>query len=334
MIVIKYELKLIRRKVGQMARVKMNNEYRTKIKNLVRRPLDNDSANPKREAYLQQLEYTKENYPIFFSKAKEIVKRSYPEEHCGTLQYFKGLYGSPCDVVAKDSCYYFAYTDNDMSEDEYHNNEVKKHFDFKLQGNLNGNEYGQQDDFAYAYFRDELIQDEGNPDINIEQEDNQNNPHLTKWQDKNSKIIDTLKDNFNEQFACDVIGTSYCRSRAIACTKEEFQIMNDFIIMKSELVRTHQEWQRGIREDMKDIVGALKSYRYLDEGIQLANDTFESLSIDTRLEESQIIRTNSTGLTLYNPENVASRIAERRKAKLTREEKIALFKEQQSSVMN
>ena len=221
-----------------------------------------------------------------------------------------------------------------MSEDDYHNNEVQKHFDFKLQGNLNGNEYGKQDDFAYAYFRDELIQNEGNPDINIEQEDNQNNPHLTKWQDKNSKIIDTLKDNFNDQFACDVIGTSYCRSRAIACTKEEFQEMNKFIIMKSDLVKYHQEWQRGIKEDMKDIVGALKSYRYLDEGIQLANDTFESLSIDNRLEESQIIRTNSTGLTLYNPENVASRIAERRKAKLTREEKIALFKGQQSSVMN
>jgi len=317
-----------------MARVKMNNEYRTKIKNLTRRSLDNDSANPKREAYLQHLEYTKENYPIFFSKAKAIVKRSYPKEHCDTLQYFKGLYGSPCDVVAKDSCYYFAYTDNDISEDDYNSNEVKKHFDFKLQGNLNGNEYGRQDDFAYAYFRDELIQDEGNPDINIEQEDNQNNPHLTKWQDKNSKIIDTLKDDFNDQFTCDVIGTSYCRSRAIACTKEEFQEMNNFIIMKSELVRTHQEWQRGIREDMKDIVGSLKSYRYLDEGIDLANQTFEALEIDTRLEESQIIRTNSTGLTLYNPENVASRIAERRKAKLTREEKIALFKEQQSSVMN
>ena len=317
-----------------MARVKMNNEYRTKIKNIVRRSLDNDSANPKREAYLQHLEYTKESYPIFFSKAKAIVKRSYPKEHCDTLQYFKSLYGSPCDVVAKDSCYYFAYTDNDMSEDDYHNNEVQKHFDFKLQGNLNGNEYGKQDDFAYAYFRDELIQDEGNPDINIEQEDNQNNPHLTKWQDKNSKIIDTLKDNFNDQFACDVIGTSYCRSRAIACTKEEFQEMNKFIIMKSDLVKYHQEWQRGIKEDMKDIVGALKSYRYLDEGIQLANDTFESLSIDNRLEESQIIRTNSTGLTLYNPENVASRIAERHKAKLTREEKIALFKQSQSSVMN
>ena len=32
--------------------------------------------------------------------------------------------------------------------------------------------------------------------------------------------------------------------------------------MKSDLVKYHQEWQRGIREDMKDIkVGALKSYK-------------------------------------------------------------------------
>ena len=74
---------------------------------------------------------------------------------------------------------------------------------------------------------------------------------------------------------------------------------------------------------MKDIKSSLKLIRYLDEGIDLANKTFEAIDIDSRLEESQIIRTNSTGLTLYNPENVASRIAERRKAKLTREQKIA-----------
>ena len=107
-----------------MARVKMNNEYRTKISNQVRNALDNDKLNSKREAYQTHLEYTRENYPIFFSEAKAIVKRAYPKEHCDTLQYFKGLYGSPCDVVADDKCYYFAYTDNDMSEEEYHNNEV------------------------------------------------------------------------------------------------------------------------------------------------------------------------------------------------------------------
>jgi len=317
-----------------MARVKMNNEYRTKISNQVRNALDNDKLNSKREAYQTHLEYTRENYPIFFSEAKAIVKRSYPKEHCDTLKYFKNLYGSPCDVVADDKCYYFAYTDNDMSEEEYHNNEVKKHFDFRLRGNLNGSEYGTQDDFAYAYYRDELKNEELNPDINIEQEDNQNNPHWTKHTDANNKFVKSLEENFNDQFTCDVIGTSYCRSRAIACTKEEFQRMNEFILMKSDLVKYHQEWQRGIREDMKDIKASLKLMRYLDEGIDLANQTFEAIDIDVRLEESQIIRCNSTGLVLYSPENVANRIAERRKAKMTREEKIALFKEQQSSVMN
>jgi transketolase len=103
----------------KMARVKMNNEYRTKISNQVRNALDHDKLNSKRETYLQHLELTKEQYPKFFSEAETIVKRSYPKEHCDTLNHFKNLYGSPCDVVAKDSCYYFAYTDNEMSEEEY-----------------------------------------------------------------------------------------------------------------------------------------------------------------------------------------------------------------------
>ena len=104
--------------------------------------------------------------------------------------------------------------------------------------------------------------------------------------------------------------------------------------MKSNLVKYHQEWQRGIREDKKDIKSSLKLLRNLDEGIDLANKTFEAIDIDSRLEESQIIRSNSTGLVLYSPENVANRIAERRKAKLTREEKIALYKQMQSSEIN
>ena len=103
--------------------------------------------------------------------------------------------------------------------------------------------------------------------------------------------------------------------------------------MKSQLVQTHQEWIRGIREDMKDIKSALKSYRYLDEGIELANSTFKALGLTDSIDESQIIRTNSTGLIIFNPENVASRIAERNKAKLTREEKIALFNQNQSEML-
>ena len=325
-----------------MARVKMNNEYRTKIKNLSRNSLENNSFNTKRESYLQTLEQVKVDYPKYFDIAKTIVKRSYPKEHCETLQYFKTLYGDPCDVVAKDSCYYFAYTDKDEVDEDGDIKQNQKHFDFKLNGSLNGSEYNRNDDFAYAYFRDEMKKNDLNPDINIEQEGNQNNPHLQKHTDANNKFLGlsrhsddniNLARDFNDQFTCDVIGTSHCRSRAIACTKDEFMEMEKFLIMKSKLVQTHQEWIRGIREDIKDIQSALKSYRYLDEGIELANSTFKALGLTDTIDESQIIRTNSTGLVIYNPKNVADRIAQRNEAKLTREEKIALFKQQQSNML-
>ena len=326
-----------------MARVKNNNEYRGKIKIFSRDTLENDSFNPKRESYVQALEQVKVDYPKYFDLAETIVKRAYPKEHCDTLQHFKTLYGNPCDVVAKDSCYYFAFTDKENVDDDGDAIENEKHFDFKLNGSLNGSEYNNNNDFAYAYYRDEMKDKNLNPDINIEQEDNQNNPHLQKHTDANNKFLGlsnysedniNLARKFNDQFACDVIGTHNCRSRAIACTKDEFSEMNKFLMMKSKLVQTHQEWIRGIREDMKDIKSALKSYRYLDEGIELANSTFKALGLTDSIDESQIIRTNSTGLIIFNPENVASRIADRNKAKLTREEKIALFKGQQQSMVN
>ena len=326
-----------------MARVKNNNEYRGKIKIFSRDTLENDSFNPKRESYVQALEQVKVDYPKYFDIAKTIVKRSYPKEHCDTLQYFKSLYGSPCDVVAKDSCYYFSYTDKDNVDEDGDIIENQKHFDFKLNGSLNGSEHCRDNDFANAYFRQEMKDKNFNPDINIEQEDNQNNPHLQKHTDANQKFLGlsnhsednvSLAREFNDQFTCDVIGTSYCRSRAIACTKDEFSEMDKFLIMKSQLVQTHKDWIRGIREDMKDIKSALKSYRYLDEGIELANSTFKALGLTDSIDESQIIRTNSTGLIIFNPKNVASRIAERNKAKLTREEKIALFKGQEQSMVN
>ena len=321
----------------------MNNEYRGKIFNSSKNSLENNSFNAKRESYLQTLEQVKIDYPKYFDIAETIVKRSYPKEHCDTLQYFKSLYGSPCDVVAKDSCYYFSYTDKDNVDENGEPIENQKHFDFKLNGSLNGSEHNRDSDFAYAYFRDEMKEKNLNADINIEQEDNQNNPHLQKHTDANQKFLGlsnhsednvSLAREFNDQFTCDVIGTSYCRSRAIACTKDEFSEMDKFLIMKSQLVQTHKDWIRGIREDMKDIKSALKSYRYLDERIELANSTFKALGLTDTIDESQIIRTNSTGLIIFNPENVASRIAERNKAKMTREEKIALYKSEQQSMIN
>jgi hypothetical protein len=82
--------------------------------------------------------------------------------------------------VAKDKCFYFAYTDG--KDDDGDDRETKSHFDFGLYGNLNGNEYSSEDSehFAHAYFREELKANGCNPDIIAQQSGKDSNPHKTK----------------------------------------------------------------------------------------------------------------------------------------------------------
>ena len=114
--------------------------------------------------------------------------------------------------------------------------ETKSHFDFGLFGNLNGSEYSNDEGrkFAYAYYRDELKANGLNADILAQQEGKQDNPHKTKHQDANDKFLGHsssyhssdnigMSKTFNDQYLLDVIGTSYCRSRTIACTKDEYE---------------------------------------------------------------------------------------------------------------
>ena len=69
---------------------------------------------------------------------------------------------------------------------------------------------------------------------------------------------------------------------------------------------------------MKEIKLGLKGYRYLDEALELASE------LGMPIDEAEIVRTNSTGLTIYNPKNLADRIkGMKNKREKTREEKIA-----------
>ena len=67
---------------------------------------------------------------------------------------------------------------------------------------------------------------------------------------------------------------------------------------------------------MKEIKIGLKGYKYLDEAIELCTE----LGLDITAE---IIRTNSTGLVIYNPKNLAERIKGMKNTEKTREQKIA-----------
>ena len=225
-------------------RIRLNNEKREKLFRVARNHRMNDLTDKKLELFKQAKENVVNDMPQFFDIAKTIVERSYP--------------------------------DQDNVDDDGNPIENKKHFDFKLNGSLNGSEYNREVDFGYAFFRDELIAQNCNPDINIEQEDNQHNPHWTKHTDQNDKVIKSFEQDWQEKYQVDVIGTSYCRSRSIACTHNEYQSMEKMLICKSELVRTHNEFIKGVQLDMNDVKGVLKSMSYLDSGIEFVNEFAQS----------------------------------------------------------
>ena len=67
---------------------------------------------------------------------------------------------------------------------------------------------------------------------------------------------------------------------------------------------------------MKEIKLGLRGYRYLDEALELATEL--GLSIN----DAEIIRTNSTGLVIYNPKNLADRVKGMKNLNISREDKI------------
>jgi hypothetical protein len=147
-----------------MSKIRMNTELRNKLFNKIKDVFENEDTQ-EREAYLKARETVDDEYVIAQQFAKEVVERAYPPEDVATLRTFKRKYGDPCDVVAKDKCFYFAHSED--VDDEGQQTETKSHFDFGLFGNLNGSEYSSDEGkkFAVAYFREDLKAMDCNPDI-------------------------------------------------------------------------------------------------------------------------------------------------------------------------
>ena len=318
-----------------MSKIRMNTELRNKLFNKIKDVFENEDTQ-ERETYLQAREYVDEQYKSASQLAKEVVERSYPTDDVATLRTFKKKYGQPCDVVAKDKCFYFAHSED--KDDEGDIKETKSHFDFGLFGNLNGSEYNSEDGqkFATAYFREDLKAMDCNPDIFAQQNENKDNPHKTKHVDACMKALgytnyhnsddQGMAKTFNEQYYLDVIGTSYCRSRAIACTKDEYSKFEEWRIAKGNLVSKHQTWIDTIQKQCDQLKIGLKAYRYLSEGIELATE------LGIQVDEAELIRTNSTGLTIYNPTNLASMIKGMKNKNQSREAKILARKQYEESL--
>jgi len=323
---------------AQMSKIRMNTEFRNKILNRYVESAETETTQ-EQQAYLGARENVDYAYPKAFELAKLVVGRAYPQEDVDTCKSLKAKYGSPLDVVAKDKCFYFSYAKDELEEDEdERDRNISEHFDFGLFGSVGNSEYGDETgkQFAYAYCREGLKANDLNPDILAQQNGKDDNPHKTKHIEANDKHlgysrynsynsdndnnVGTTKD-FDSQYYLDIIGTSHCRSRTIACTQEEFQVFKMLKQAKADVITCHQKWIDSIEKQKQAMKTGLKAYRYLSEGVELMKE------LGIELDEAELVRCNSTGLTIYNPQNLASMIKGMKNTTMTREQKIAIRKE-------
>ena len=320
-------------------RIRLNQEYRTKIANRMRVHLEQEDTQEKKkydEMKAEQISLNDNAWKV----AETIVRRHYTDDDVAKAYYLQNKFEN-VNTVAKDSCFHFHY--QGMKEERDYDNNVKmvpstieKHFDFRLNGSLdmnNNDSYNRGDnEYGYALYRDEIkAQENCNPDINIEQEGKDSNPHWTKYKDNNDKYLgrddSSYGKQWNEKYQLDLIGRDYCRDRSIACTEQEFLILQDWKSKKGQFIIAHYKWIKSILDQMKEIKVGLKGYKYLDEALELCTE------LGLNITDAEIIRTNSTGLVIYNPKNLAERIKGMKNKHVDRKDKIKarlLYEKQQA----
>ena len=335
-----------------MARVRNNQGYRKKVLDIFIRPYLEQENTQEREAFLQARESVKPLQDETWKLAKTIVRRHYTESDVEKAYYLQNKFEN-VDTIAKDSCFHFGYMnkkdgdedtsdgewssenrhdDNDSDGDKY----ITKHFDFRLDGNINGNETSRANDFAYAYFRDEIKGkvnkgEKCNPDINIEQkwgngsgEENQTNPHWTSCKHANERELglyggegnETLyAREWNNDYELDLIGKEYCRDRSIGCEKQEFDQLMIWQVAKSKLIQCHTKWVETILEQCKVLKSGLRDHIYLEQSIDMANQMGITIS------ETDILATTSKGIVVSNAD-VLNHLETLKNKTQTREQKI------------
>ena len=335
-----------------MARVRNNQGYRKKTLDVFIRPFLEQENTQERESYLQARETIKPLQDKTWQLARTIVRRHYTDDDVKKARYLQDKFPN-VNTIAKDSCFHFGYMnkkdgvesndDGEYRTENRHNDQedeedkyITKHFDFRLDGNINGSENSRQNDFAFAYFRDELKGkinkgEKCNPDINIEQkwgggsgEENASNPHWTQTDQANERELGLSggKDNqtsyarqWNNDYELDLIGREYCRDRQIGCDQKEFAILMTWQQAKSKLIMAHTKWVETILEQCKLLKNVLRDHTYLEQSIELAN------KMGITLNESNILATTSKGIVVSN-QDVLNHLTTLKNKSQSREQKI------------
>ena len=263
------------------------------------------------------------------SVVETIVRKFQPQEDIETVRAMNKKYGSSGGELYHDNCFRFRYNyqevDNEGNvQDEYKNADVNFSLD-------------DVRSFGYAYYRDDIKAKGFDADFKYRWSEERRKPRYYEQEENIDKFLgyrnssnedkgQAIKPNaeWENDFKLWVIGTSYCHTRQFIVNETEFKILNSYNVARDNLIMAHEKIFEYTNEKMKKLRLGLKSYRYFDQAKALAD------KLGVPLNESILNESSSLALSVYSPENLASLLED--KVEMTREEKIAMFRQSQQSV--
>ena len=313
----------------QNKRLTLNAEKRKTIENVFQSHWEREDS-----PVIREWQDAKNTYdtmkPKVYELVNNVVRSHQPQEDVDTIRSMIQKYDRSGGELYHDNCFNFQMPtiDDEGKEDT---DEIK--IDFTLKPSLSG--YHGSSAFARAYYREEMKAKGLNPDYDLQWKEEKRNPRYydhesacDKWLGfSNSSNEDKSITKPKQEWETDpnykiwVIGTSYCHSRLFKVDSTTFEIFKMFRKSQEDLVRTHEKIFNYTDEKMKKLRLGLKSYRYFDQAKALAD------KLGIALNESVLNESSSMALSVYSPENLASLLED--KKVLTREEKIAMFRNPQ-----
>jgi hypothetical protein len=281
-----------------------------------------------------KLVQAKEQYDLMREKAKEkieqVIRFHQPQEDVDTIRRMIQKYSSSGGDLYHDNCFYVQrpITKVDDEGKEYQaNDEVHVRFDM-----------GRK--FARAYYRDEMKAKGLNPDFQLSIEDDYSKRNPKYYNDESAcnkflgfstssnddKSVITPVSKWENDFKLWVIGTSYCHSRQFKVDENTINFFKMYVASADNVIKEHQQLYSYVEGKMKTLRLGLKSYRTFDQAKALAD------KVGVVLNETMMNESSSLALSIYSPDNLASLLED--KEVLTREQKIAIARQQMAQAVN
>ena len=281
-----------------------------------------------------KLVQAKEQYDLMREKAKEkinqVVRFHQPQEDVDTIRRMIGKYNRAGGELYEDNCF---YVQRPITKVDDEGREYDATDEVHIRFNMGRN-------FARAYYRDELKSKGLNPDFNLAINDDYSKRNPKYYNDESAvntylgfsnssnedKSITKPVAKWEEDFKLWTIGSSYCHSRQYKVDENTLNFFKMYVASADNVIKEHQQLYSYVEGKMKTLRLGLKSYRTFDQAKALAD------KVGVVLNESMMNESSSMALSIYSPDNLASLLED--KVELTRDEKIAIAKQQMQQSIN